>query len=144
MDKGKFPLFGLKLFGKFGIFFFFLLFVFSIVREYSSHRCLRTNESIDRSIDQDFSKRATNVFHGNREGGKENKGREEKRAHCKINKLRQFRESDRILFLLLSSYCCKFTNFSFKSFTNYSVQRNYWSNWWNWISTIISNRGNWC
>lgn len=94
-------MFGLKLFGKFGIFFFFLLFVFSIVREYSSHRCLRTNESIDRSIDQDFSKRATNVFHGNREGGKENKGREEKRAHCKINKLRQFRESDRIP----HSYC---------------------------------------
>lgn len=41
------------------------------------------------------------MFHGNREGRKENKGREEKRAHCKINKLRQFRESDRIP----HSYC---------------------------------------
>lgn len=51
MDKGKFPLFGLKLFGKFGIFFFFFAFCF-FDRSRIFEPPLFTDERIDRSIDR--------------------------------------------------------------------------------------------
>lgn len=118
MDKGKFPLFGLKLFGKFGIFFLFFdrPRIFEPLLFTDERACDR---SIDRPTDQDFSKRATNVFYGNRKGRKENKGRrrgEEKRAYCKINKLCQFRESDRICSLIPDYIVTRIVT----NFTNYS------------------------
>lgn len=121
MDKGKFPLFGLKLFGKFR--FFLSL---SIVREYSNHRCLRTRE---RTID-----RPTKIFPNGRQtcsaetgkGERKTRGGRGKSAYCKINNSVSFGNligsAPPFTITAVSLYLYKFTN------------------WWDWISTIIRIR----